>query len=725
MLRAGPGGAQRVVPKGPPHSGGGSGGPRVLSFKSITARPAATESAAPATTAAPKRIGGPPQQWAPSTVTKEEAWWPEEEEVPLAPKAKVKVAPKGQTKSTTKRSAAPGDDVDEEADDWVKQFEAKWKSALGGSSGEKEEQDEEEEEEEADEEAAAPPPVKKQRVAGGPAVSASRRASIMQEASGYDAAASAEDEKISEEHPEWAVRCTIDPARPGQPQRITVSMAELGMGDQDITEWCDWMDRRLSIGLSTVSAKKARFKASTVDFSENQLGVSGVKALCNLLEKHKVRADVLRFTGNGLGDQALRCITKYLMSSSQAVTLELHLSRNKISAEGAKWLLGCLAMHPAYPMWMSDSQRYVPLSLRLENNKTKGDAFLKAIDAACTNLYCSVSHGSDRFVDEMKHNCVVHFCAAELAKDAMLPSAGMHARSFFAPAGRGALKPLPTGVEDPPRDEPRVVFEDDDMAVVMKPAGWSCAQNPKTVDATWAKFKPMAKRKQVAELLTQGTAPALQGWLLLNWGADPTCDAVRDQSTDRGLAHRLDVDTSGPILIGKTLKGFEHARKQIVAGILKDYIVLVHGTFSTDRGECTAPVDVSPFAETKRVRTDPSGQAATTVWEAIAEYESPDREESYTLVHCRMVTLRTHQIRVHMQYLGHPIVGDKLYGPGAKPAFCPRIFIHKLRIGFFNTKGQSCVETCSLRTAPDLWQGLGKLRKTGGMASLGSGAPGL
>jgi len=187
----------------------------------------------------------------------------------------------------------------------------------------------------------------------------------------------------------------------------------------------------------------------------------------------------------------------------------------------------------------------------------------------------------------------------------------------------------------------------------------------------------------------------------------------------------LDLDTSGPLLVGKTLKGYEHARKQIVSGLLKDYIALVHGTPATDRGECCAPIDTSAYTETKRVRIDPGGQPATTVWEVVAEYESPDRRDRYSLVHCRMVTLRTHQVRVHLQHLGHPLVGDRLYGAGEPPEFCPRIFLHKVRTGFFNLQGQACVELCSLQTVPDLWRTLGRLRKVGGMAMMGCGAPGL
>jgi len=219
--------------------------------------------------------------------------------------------------------------------------------------------------------------------------------------------------------------------------------------------------------------------------------------------------------------------------------------------------------------------------------------------------------------------------------------------------------------------------------------------------------------------MLQADGAPLQGWILLQFGSDPMSEACRDQSLDRGIVHRLDTDASGPLLIGKTMKGFEHARKQILLGLLKDYVVLVHGCPSADRGECHASLDTSGFEDTGIVRADPKGQPSITLWEVLVQYESDG--EKYSLVHCRMATLRTHQLRVHMQYLGHPVVGDTLYG-GSLPAFCRRLFLHKMRIGFFNIQGRACIERCSLQASPELWKVLGRLKKIGG--AVGCGAPG-
>lgn len=274
------------------------------------------------------------------------------------------------------------------------------------------------------------------------------------------------------------------------------------------------------------------------------------------------------------------------------------------------------------------------------------------------------------------------------------------------------------------REEPRVIYQDDDLAVVLKPPGWSCLPNPKGLSAQWAGLKELARRRQIGELMGQAVNVPLQAWLLLHFGCQGQFSVTRNLEKDCGLAHRIDVDTSGPVLVGLTQKGFVHAKKEISHGILKDYVALVHGSFSTERGECRAPIDTSTYLETKRVRIDPTGQPAATIWEALAEYESPKRER-FTLVHLRMLTQRTQQLRVHMHHLGHAVVGDRLYGGGERPAWCPRIFVHKVRIGFFSVEGEACIEHCSLRSAPDLWQALGQLRKVGGMAAVGCGAPGL
>eukprot|EP00929_Paragymnodinium_shiwhaense_P013347 TRINITY_DN121202_c0_g1_i1.p1 TRINITY_DN121202_c0_g1~~TRINITY_DN121202_c0_g1_i1.p1 ORF type:complete len:758 (-),score=141.67 TRINITY_DN121202_c0_g1_i1:115-2388(-) len=756
----------------------------VLSFRSVAAAgnanppgqraPTAPAKGAPARTAGePARPLRPSGAKATGTLAARPAGTLSHKNAFPAPKGSVGIPAAGAAATSRSQKATAN------AGAWETQFEKKWAEMMGGETEDPELKEEEPEEwldevkDEGDEEAKedwpedwnddwteapaeaepAPPPAKKARQQ--PAVSAKGPLATTRASRGRLIAADAPNTpggiangaEIRAEHPDWTERCTVEAARPGQPQRLTIQMAEVDFTDDALVQWCSWMDRRLIAerqgGASSSSSTRARFKANTIDFSENQIGNAGIKALCNLLEKHNVRTEILRLTGNSIGNEGIRSISKYLMASSHAVVQEMYLARNKFTLEGVKWLLASLGMHPAYPIWNPESQRFVPLWLRVEGPKLKGPAAFKALAEMCSALGTSACLGEEMgdtkcgpkqcvntgCCDEMKHNCVAHLCSWEVPEEAGdlpdLPPPMPHGRHFFAPAKKGARKQPPSGVSKPLRDEPRVLYEDDDIAVVLKPPGWSCAPNPKGVDASWAKLKPLARRSQVGELMLQAGVAPLQAWLLLQFGADPKCDASRDQSSDRGIAQRLDIDTSGPIVVGKTLQGLEHARRQIQLGVLKDYVALVHGSFSTDRGECAAPIDTKTYAETKMVRVDDSGQPSTTVWEVIAEYQSPDGQDSYTLVHCRMVTLRTHQIRVHMQHLGHPIVGDKLYGDSEQAQFCPRMFIHKTRIGLFNMQGKACIEAASLQTVPDLWQALGRLKKVGGLAAMGCGAPGL
>jgi len=124
------------------------------------------------------------------------------------------------------------------------------------------------------------------------------------------------------------------------------------------------------------------------------------------------------------------------------------------------------------------------------------------------------------------------------------------------------------------------------------------------------------------------------------------------------------------------------------------------------------------------------GEPAITLCEALAYYEDVDSGDVYTLVHLRIVTGRTHQIRVHMMHLGHPVVGDMQYVTDQALIdrdfkLCDRIFLHKFRIAFFNMKGEPVIRACPLRMAPKLWRALECLRRTDTFSLQGCDAPGL
>ena len=123
-----------------------------------------------------------------------------------------------------------------------------------------------------------------------------------------------------------------------------------------------------------------------------------------------------------------------------------------------------------------------------------------------------------------------------------------------------------------------------------------------------------------------------------------------------GIVHRIDKDTSGLIVVAKN--DLAHT---VLASQLKDhtlartYEAIVCGNLKEDRGTVDAPIGRHP-SDRKRMAVTDQGRSAVTHWEVVARYRG------YTHVRCRLETGRTHQIRVHMAYIGHPILGDGVYG---------------------------------------------------------------
>jgi 23S rRNA pseudouridine1911/1915/1917 synthase len=125
-----------------------------------------------------------------------------------------------------------------------------------------------------------------------------------------------------------------------------------------------------------------------------------------------------------------------------------------------------------------------------------------------------------------------------------------------------------------------------------------------------------------------------------------------------GIVHRLDKDTSGVMVIAKN----DAAHRKLAANwnsehVRKEYLAIVYGTPDPDRGTIDAPIGRDP-RDRKRMAVVPSGRRAVTDFEVV------ERLRYSSLVRCRLRTGRTHQIRVHLKHLGHPIIGDPLYsGP--------------------------------------------------------------
>ena len=188
----------------------------------------------------------------------------------------------------------------------------------------------------------------------------------------------------------------------------------------------------------------------------------------------------------------------------------------------------------------------------------------------------------------------------------------------------------PAPIDAVPQDIPLdVVYEDDDVIVVNKPSGLVVHPAPGHPDGT------------------------LVNALLFHCGASLSGvgGALRP-----GIVHRIDRDTSGLIIAAKNDYAHQFLSAQLADHTLaRTYECIVVGNLREDRGTVDAPI-ARDSRDRKRMAVVNGGRRAVTHWTVLARYPG------YTHVQCRLETGRTHQIRVHMAYLGHPILGDTVYG---------------------------------------------------------------
>ncbi len=182
----------------------------------------------------------------------------------------------------------------------------------------------------------------------------------------------------------------------------------------------------------------------------------------------------------------------------------------------------------------------------------------------------------------------------------------------------------------PTRMELNIAYEDEDVLVINKPKGLVVHPAPGHSDDT----------------LVNGLLYAMDGQLSgINGVLRP------------GIVHRIDKDTSGLLAVAKN--DYAHA---MLASQLQDhtmartYEAVVCGVLQEDSGTVDAPIGRHPIDRKKMCVTQRNSKPAVTHWEVVRRYRG------YTHIRCRLETGRTHQIRVHMAYIGHPILGDTVYG---------------------------------------------------------------
>jgi 23S rRNA pseudouridine1911/1915/1917 synthase len=233
--------------------------------------------------------------------------------------------------------------------------------------------------------------------------------------------------------------------------------------------------------------------------------------------------------------------------------------------------------------------------------------------------------------------------------------------SFKVATGQTVVVVLPPPVveslepENIPLD---IVFEDADLIVLNKPAGMVVHPAPGNTHGTL-----------VNALIYHAPEINVSG------------------SNRPGLVHRLDKDTSGLMVVAKTDRAKNSLLEQWqLRAVQKDYVALVRGVVEPDEGTIDAPIDRDPL-DRKRMGVIAGGREAVTHFQVRVRYSES------TLMDVDLQTGRTHQIRVHFTFIGHPVVGDATYNRfsgrfGGKGSASPRQFLHASRLGFKLPNGE-------------------------------------
>jgi len=158
-----------------------------------------------------------------------------------------------------------------------------------------------------------------------------------------------------------------------------------------------------------------------------------------------------------------------------------------------------------------------------------------------------------------------------------------------------------------------------------------------------------------------------------------------------GIVHRLDKNTSGLIVVAKNDFAHLNISKQIKERqVIKKYIAVVHGIMKDDSGIIDAPIGRS-LKNRKKMAVTTEGKTR----EAVTQFKILKRFSAYTLIEATLRTGRTHQIRVHLVYIGHPIIGDQLYGHRKQGLNISRQALHSHILGFVHPLSKKYMQFCT------------------------------
>lgn len=226
--------------------------------------------------------------------------------------------------------------------------------------------------------------------------------------------------------------------------------------------------------------------------------------------------------------------------------------------------------------------------------------------------------------------------------------------------------------------EIKIIFEDEELLVLDKPSGMIVNRS----DTTKGEKTLQDFVEKHLNLPMPAPIPFDPNFKAIDYKEQAKINFVARS----GIVHRLDKETSGILLVAKTLEAFVNLQLQFKdRKVQKTYIALAHGKIEPKTGEISVAVGRLPWNR-KRFGVLSGGRESVTHYSVITNYKLLITNENLTLVELNPKTGRTHQIRVHLQYIHHPIFADPLYA-GRKTGrndrkILPRIFLHASKISF-------------------------------------------
>lgn len=292
----------------------------------------------------------------------------------------------------------------------------------------------------------------------------------------------------------------------------------------------------------------------------------------------------------------------------------------------------------------------------------------------------------DKYLSEQLPGKTRNFLAKLCGDGLVLVNGRVQGKNYKLKAGdRVAVEiPAPVSLSAEPENIPLdIVYEDGDLLVVNKPKG------------------------MVVHPAAGNYSHTLVNALLYYCGGSLSGigGVVRP-----GIVHRIDKDTSGLLIVAKNDRAHQGLAQQIKEhSFTREYETVVHGNIKTDEGTVDAPLGRHP-SDRKRMAVTQSHSRS-----AVSHYQVLERFGSFTHLAVRLETGRTHQIRVHMAYLGHPVAGDEVYGPKKAVKGLAGQCLHARKIGFIHPVTGKHLEFTS-ELPPYFTSFLEKLRKEAGFS---------